>query len=858
MNNVIIIDNGNNNAQNQNNQNGDNIKYIKATECEYKRYLEENEQKNYEKFLNKGCCGSGNNKMAITLLVYSIIIVMFVVAGFIFRISNNEGYREYKNALENNLKLVDSNFPDDSEMQKVINFSNILKEYKQNNNISDNSDYNNYDYYDYEDYNRFNYMNYNSRYIENCSYEYFRLGICSWSSYKHYCNYNRYINNICNYIDFIVFYRGIFNCTFEDYSQHHCSYQQYIDNKTGYLDNFIYYGGKPKRIDIKVSNYYSDDDAIIIQNLYGISFFEFWCDIGKYDSYLFISLAIIMVIFVILIIIDLCIPKDNISNGLFYYIILICYMIFYLLFRIFICLFFCLLVYSVVISSTSPEIGSVISSTFDINFKYESYYFNYFQNISMKIWDDNRIYAIINSCIVLFIFIFVIMRDVLKVLIINYLGINFEGNKKYDEIKRNISIRFGDESYEIEVKNKKNVYLDENISRRKIKFKEINLGKDIFYLKLSNKGLIDQLGFSEWNYPIINEGFSRLGGILNFIYSLLFFSVISTKFQINQEYTYKFLKYAIELGLSFKFNKYVENYGYLEKAIINYRLYVYVIISIIILLLMLKRAFFGGFKNNLLYWIFFIISILFILFNLASIILTIFFNFCTWITLDAFSSKIIFNKEALVIAKLAVQGSLNVLILIMQIVIFGKSISYTIFMNSMKAENDKIGNENQKINDDINTSDKEEGFEFVGIDTRGYYFQAINNTNLPKYLFYIRTEDKRKKIFIPENPNIKIKDNYNNIAKIIEYNNFNNNYIISETQRLNKNNDITNKLNNVINNNNDTELELGSNDINKIDNNKNEIISLMNENKALKKEKEKLLQQIQYVKNQLGLMLNIK
>ena len=739
------------NAQNQNNKKDDNINYIKATEIDYKNYLAENEQTIYEKFLNKGCCGSGNNKMAITLLVYSFIIIIFVIAGFIFRISNNEGYREYKNELENELKLVDTDFPDISEIQKVINFSNIYKEYKQNNNISDsynNKHYNDYyDYYNYDEYDR--YRDYKSNYLENCSYEYFRLGICSWNSYQNYCNYSRYINNTCNLIDLKVFYTGVFNCNSEYYSQHYCSYQQYIDNKTGYLDNFIYYGGKPKRIDIKTSDY-SSDDAIIIHNLYGISFLEFWCDLGKYDSYLFISLAIIMIIFVILIIIDLCIPKDNISNGFFYYIILICYMIFYFVFRIFICLLFCLLVYSVVISSTSPEIGSEIRSTFDINFDYNYYYNFYFHNRFMDLWNEKRIYAIINSCIVLILFIFVCMLDGLKVVILNYLGLNFTGNKRYNEIKRNISIRFGNENYEIEVKNKKDFYLDENISRRKIKFKEINLGQDNFFLKLNNKGLIDQLGFSEWNYPNINEGFNRLGGILDFIYVVLFFSVLSTKFQINNEYTYKFLKYAINLGLSFKSDKYVKNYGYLEKSIINYRLYVYAIISIIILLCMLKRAFFGGFKSNFLFWIFFIISILFILFNFASMLLTLFFNFYTWITLDAFSSKIIFHNETLVIPKLSVQGGLNIFIFIFQVVIFGKSISFTIFMHSMKAENDKIENENQNINNNDNLVDKEEGFEFVGRDMRNYYFQAINNINLPKYLFYIRTEDKTRKIYIPE------------------------------------------------------------------------------------------------------------
>ena len=901
MNNAIIIGSIDN-AQNQTNQNGDNINYIKATECEYRNYLAENEQIIYEKFLNKGCCGSGNNKMAVTLLVYSIIIIIFVVAGYIFRISNNEGYKEYKKSLENLLQLVDTNLPDESEMQKVLNFSNILKEYRQSNNISDDSDsnnnyngYNDYNYYDDYDYYNYNiddyyrnYNNYYNRFVENCSYEYFRLGICSWKSYKNYCNYTRYINNTCNLIDLRVYYRGVFNCTYEDYSQHYCSYQQYIDNKTGYLDKFIYYGGKPKRIDIRVSDYY-DDDRIFIKNIYGTSYIKFWCDIGKYDTYLFIILALIMVIFIIFIIIDLCISKENISNGLFYYIILICYMIFYIIFRIFICLLFCLLIYSIVISSTSPEFEGEVSTTFNDEFINKNFYISYNNVPSMNIWEDKRIYSIINSCIVFFLFIFVSMLDGLKVVIINYLGLNFKDNKKYNEINRNISIRFGDENYEIEVKNKLNVYLDENISRRKIKFKEINIGKDNYFLKLSNKGLVDQIGFSEWNYPNINEGFSRLGGILDFIYVVLFLSVLSTKFEINQEYTYKFLIYAIDLGLSLKLNKYVKNYGYLEQSIINYRLYVYIILSITILLFMLKRAFFGGFKSNLLFWIFFIISLLFILFNLASFLLTILFNLYTWMTLSVFSSKIIFDNETLVILKLSIQGSLNILIFIMQIVIFGKSISYTIFLYSMKAENDKIGSENQNVDNNVNSSDKEEGFEFVGLDIKSHYFQAVNNTNLPKYLFYIKTEKSRREIFIPENPRITINqgnyninyaiyqnnnnnninniNNNNNINNInfknkTEDNNYNHNYTSSEVLKLNNNNEITNQNNrvnaNIIINNNDTGLEIDNNNNNNKDNISNEIICITNDNKRLRDENENLRQQIQSVKNKLGLMLNIQ
>ena len=83
--------NNENEKNNQNNdQNEDYIYYIKANECRYKDYLLKKEQILYERFVNKGY-GSGNNKMTITLLVYCIIIMIFAIAGFILRISNNKG-----------------------------------------------------------------------------------------------------------------------------------------------------------------------------------------------------------------------------------------------------------------------------------------------------------------------------------------------------------------------------------------------------------------------------------------------------------------------------------------------------------------------------------------------------------------------------------------------------------------------------------------------------------------------------------------------------------------------------------------------------------------------------------------------
>ena len=284
---------------------------------------------------------------------------------------------------------------------------------------------------------------------------------------------------------------------------------------------------------------------------------------------------------------------------------------------------------------------------------------------------------------------------------------------------------------------------------------------------------------------------------------------------------------------------------------------------------MIKRAFFGGFKSNLFFWIFFIISILFILFNLASFLLTILLDVLSWISLDVLLTKIFFEDQILLIPKLAIQGSLNVVILLIQIIIFGKSISYTIFMFSMKSENDKIGNENK---DEI--GNMEEGFEFKGKDMRDYYFQPINNTTLPKNLFYNKTENRRRQIFIPENSNLIIQprqpinnNNFNNFNNQINNNinqinyinnsNLNNNSIASETLRLKNNNSNFNNINinrnreNIIRENNNSEIPIDAN------NNESEIIRYINENNIWRNENEKLRQKIQIAKNELGKILGL-
>ena len=815
-------------------QTKDDINYIKATECRYKETLNESDLKSYESYFNKGCCGSGSNKMTVTLLVNSIIIIIFNAAGLFFLISKNSGYKKYREGLVQALSLVNTSLPDISEMENLLGNIRLFRE------LYKNETYRTYIY-------------------NNCSYDIMRIGLCDWRDYQQYCPYERYINKECNFLDYSI---GIdfstnknFLCTYKDYSNGLCSYQQYLDYINNYLDGFEYYGGKPKRIGLSIYYYDYEDEYendITIENVKGISFYNFWCDIGKYDNLIMMSLLIVIAAFIILLIVDLCIKKENISNGIIYYIIVLLYMIFYVVFRIFICLLFCLMIYSIVVTSTDPKPKNVSPLNYSI-YRTE----NDLSSVPHDMWDEKRIYAIIFSGIVFILFIFVCSLDGLSKVIINYLGFNFEENQRKIEINRTVFVNFGEEIYEIEVKNTQNIYLDEVRTRKKIKFKEIKfnkLGQENYYLKLNNKGLIDQLGFSEWDYPNINEGFKRLGEILNLIYVILFFSVLLTKFHVKDEYTYNFLKNAIELGFSVKFSKYYNNYGYLEKTITDFRLYIYIILSIIILLFMIKRAFFGGFKYTWLFWIFFIISILFALLNLGILLLTILIDIYSWLSLIAFINNVNFSDEEIVIAKFSVQGSINVLIILLELVVFIKSITYSAFIFSMNSEINGIINKNENIKN-INMENREEGFEFTALDSKSYYFQAINKENFPKYLFYFKSVERGRRIFISENQRIyRVGANDINI----------NNNISSERNNLNNlpfgynnNNNQIKNIDYIYNNNNHTNCCNDDITNNNLDNNNSslEILELQKQNQRIMKENDDIRKKILLVKTEIEKIL---
>ena len=67
-------------------------------EIKFEDTLDDKAKKQYQKF-NKSCCCI----RPLSLMVYSIIILVFAFVGFFFSISRNKGYKSYKEILEKNI-----------------------------------------------------------------------------------------------------------------------------------------------------------------------------------------------------------------------------------------------------------------------------------------------------------------------------------------------------------------------------------------------------------------------------------------------------------------------------------------------------------------------------------------------------------------------------------------------------------------------------------------------------------------------------------------------------------------------------------------------------------------------------------
>ena len=100
-----------------------NSKFCK--EFSYEDFLEDDQKKTFIQF-HKGCCCT----KPLSLLIYSIFILAITCAGFFFAISKNKGYKAYKELLQRNMSLIDSDVPNEYETEILMSY--LAKEIKYN------------------------------------------------------------------------------------------------------------------------------------------------------------------------------------------------------------------------------------------------------------------------------------------------------------------------------------------------------------------------------------------------------------------------------------------------------------------------------------------------------------------------------------------------------------------------------------------------------------------------------------------------------------------------------------------------------------------------------------------------------
>ena len=247
----------------------------------------------YTKFKKPKCCNTPKS-----LLAFSIIIVIFTCAGFYFSISRNEGYKQYKELLERNITLFNGDYPSEYESKKIVAYLN-MDEFDDYDNVS-------------------------------CSYIEYSLLQCELVKYRKYCTNKRYSEKRCNYMDREYFLGRTFVCNYNNYNNKLCSEIQYLDelHKNDNNDN--------KKIN------FTNTTFIYLDNLTENYFEKIWCNIGNYDVPILLSFFIIMILFIAVLIFDLCINKATLIVGIKYYIVVTSYMVFYFIFRVYIFLFFIL------------------------------------------------------------------------------------------------------------------------------------------------------------------------------------------------------------------------------------------------------------------------------------------------------------------------------------------------------------------------------------------------------------------------------------------------------------------------------------------------------------------------------------
>ena len=232
-----------------------------CNEIDFLNFIEEKDVKNYERFKKQICC-----KTPKCLLISSFIIVVFNCAGLFFSLSRNEIYKISNQKLESKLILLKVQIPSEYESKKLVAYLN-------RDEFEDNS----------------------------CSYIEYSVSLCHKEKYEKFCNDQRYSEKKCNYMDRQYFLKQPFSCTFENYNDKKCNEIQYLDYSNRNEDNKIKY----------VSS-----STIKIYNSKDFYFAKIIFKIGNNDIPILFSFFIIMILFIILLIFDLCMNKTTLIIGI--------------------------------------------------------------------------------------------------------------------------------------------------------------------------------------------------------------------------------------------------------------------------------------------------------------------------------------------------------------------------------------------------------------------------------------------------------------------------------------------------------------------------------------------------------------
>ena len=642
-------------------------------EIKFESSLINDEIKEYQKFLKSCCCVK-----PLSLLIYSIIILAFAFVGFFFLISENKGYKAYKEILERNISLINNEFPNELESLRLVSFLSRDKG------------------------------------EGDCTYLKYSLGDCKYDKYKNYCTLSNYRQNKCNYMDRRINGNFPFVCNYNNYKNGQCNHLQYIDN----LKKLNKYSEESK-INFTI---YSDTAYV---GLTCLSIEKKFCEIGKYDKPIYFSFIIIMVVFIILLIADLVIKRKTMISCIAYYnIIITFYIIYFVIFRIYVILFLSITFYGVYVCMLHPNISeeSAPDPFFNTN---EEILFPWEQ-----LWKDKRINAFIFCGISFILFILVAVLSFYKKLIYNYLSFNFDDKNEVNNITilRKARINVKGLYYVFEIVHNKDLYLTENVFNVRHKFKEVYYKNNFYYLKCDNLDIKHQLSWNELRYPNIDEALKKLTKIFHQIFFVIFLLIIFRILNFEDDISFDYYMHLIELGYkpdSYTFLKYSYKYSPIIKK------FIYIsetVQAIIIMLSIVKLLIFGGFKNQIFKHLNVFIYIILVILNLVIILVS---------TLGGAFKLVSFLKFSDIDIKFDDYFLTNYQFYLMNLYFYGfiVFISIGLFIHSIKLVSclNNINNQNQKLEYNNISQNK---FQYISSDNQNFILESVNDKDFPKHLLY--------------------------------------------------------------------------------------------------------------------------